>query len=96
MVAHSNVSLPGDLYGCSLDQFRNSRNAAGCLMQSNHPASPLLIDRLEAARLLGVAPGTIDNLRIRGELPSVKIAARRLYDIADIRRFVESRKVVRQ
>ena len=57
-------------------------------------SAPLLVDRREAGRLLGVSPGTIDNLRIRGELPSVKIAARRLYDVADLRRFVESRKAV--
>jgi len=59
---------------------------------TNTPA--LLVDRHEAARLLGISPGTIDNLRIRGELASVKIAARRLYDLADLRRFVESRKGV--
>lgn len=54
----------------------------------------LLVDRRETARLLGVSPGTVDNLRLRGELPSVKIAARRLYDVADLRRFIESRKGV--
>lgn len=59
----------------------------------NTPA-PLLVDRREAGRLLGVSPGTVDNLRIRGELPSVKIAARRLYDVDDLRRYVESRKAV--
>lgn len=60
------------------------------------PTTPpaLLVDRREAARLLGVSPGTIDNLRTRGELPSVKIAARRLYDVADLRRFVEAQKGV--
>lgn len=61
----------------------------------NMPA-PLLVDRRDAARLLGVSPGTIDNLRLRGELPSVKIAARRLFDVADLRRFIESRKAVVQ
>ena len=64
---------------------------------SNVPntTAPLLVDRREAGRLLGVCPGTIDNLRLRGDLPSVKIAARRLFDIADLRRFIESRKAVR-
>lgn len=59
----------------------------------NMPA-PLLVDRRDAARLLGVSPGTIDNLRLRGELPSVKIAARRLFEVADLRRFIESKKAV--
>lgn len=56
--------------------------------------TPLLVDRREAARLLGVSAGTVDNLRTRGELPSVKIATRRLYDVDDLRRLIESRKVV--
>jgi len=54
------------------------------------------VDRREAARLLGVSPGTIDNLRLRGDLPSVKLLARRLFDVADLRRCIEARKGVRQ
>lgn len=60
------------------------------------PSTPLLIDRCEAGRLLGVSPGTIDNLRTRGEIPSVKLLARRLYDVEDLRRYVEARKEVNQ
>ena len=56
----------------------------------------LLVDRLNAAQALGVSPGTIDNLRRSGELPSVKIGTRRLFDMADLRRFIEERKAVRQ
>ena len=56
--------------------------------------APLLVDRRGAARLLAVSPGTIDNLRTRGELPSVKIAARRLFDVADLRRYIDARKAV--
>ena len=58
-------------------------------------AAPLLVDRREAGRLLSVSPGTIDNLRTRGELPSVKIAARRLFDVDDLRRYIDARKAVR-
>lgn len=58
---------------------------------STTPA-PLLVDRREAGRLLGVSPGTIDNLRTRGELPSVKLLSRRLFDVADLRRYIEARK----
>lgn len=56
--------------------------------------APLLVDRREAGRLLGVSPGTIDNLRLRGELPSLKLLSRRLFDVADLRRYVEARKGV--
>lgn len=63
-------------------------------LSSSLGPAPLLVDRREAARLLGVSPGTIDNLRLRGELPSVKIAARRLFDVTDLRRFIDARKAV--
>lgn len=56
--------------------------------------SPILIDRVEVARLLGVSPGTVDNLRRRGELPSVKIGTRRLFDVADLRALIDARKGV--
>lgn len=59
-------------------------------------AAPLLVDRREAGRLLGVSPGTIDNLRTRGELSSVKLLSRRLFDVADLRRYIEARKGVGQ
>lgn len=58
------------------------------------PCSPMLVDRREAGRLMGVSPGTIDNLRARGELPSIKITSRRLYDVADLRKLIDSRKGV--
>lgn len=72
-------------------------SAGGCPVPSETniltTPPPLLVDRREAGRLLGVSPGTIDNLRTRGELPSVKLLARRLYDVADLRRYIEARKV---
>lgn len=58
--------------------------------------APLLVDRREAARLLGVSPGTIDNLRTRGDLPSLKLQTRRLFDVADLRRLIDARKAVRE
>ena len=72
-----------------------SNGTVDATMNANAPA-PLLVDRREAGRLLGVSPGTMDNLRLRGELPSVKIAARRLFDVADLRKYIESRKAVAQ
>lgn len=57
-------------------------------------AAPQLINRHEAAHLLGVSPGTIDNLRSRGELPSIKIGTRRLYDVNDLQKFIDARKEV--
>lgn len=63
---------------------------------AQNSTAPLLVDRREAARLLGVSPGTIDNLRARGELASLTLGARRLFDVADLRRLIEARKAVSQ
>lgn len=57
-------------------------------------AEALLIDRRGAAHLLGVSPGTIDNLRLRGAIPSIKVLTRRLYAVADLQRFIDSQKSV--
>ena len=54
--------------------------------------APLLVDRLEAARLLSVSPGTIDNLRRLDKLPSVKVLSRRLFAVADLMRYIETWK----
>lgn len=58
-------------------------------------APPMLVDRRQAGRALGVSPTTIDNLRQSGKLPSLKIGTRRLFDLADIRAFIESAKGVK-
>ena len=68
-------------------------------MRSDRPTSsstPVLLNRHEAAGILGVSPGTIDNLRLRGELPSLKIGARRLYDISDLHQYIKVRKEVHE
>jgi hypothetical protein len=51
----------------------------------NATSAALLVDRLKAA----------DNLRRSGDLPSVKIGTRRLFDMDDLRRFIEARKAVK-
>lgn len=62
---------------------------------SNLTAStPHLVDVHQAAEMLGVCTGTINNLRKHGEIPSLKIGTRRLFDIADLQRYIETRKAV--
>jgi len=51
------------------------------------------VDEREARRLLGgLSVKTMYNLRRSGELPSVKIGSRIMYDPTDLRAFVERRK----
>ncbi len=60
--------------------------------QTQDHTQPLLVDRREAARLLGLSPGTVDNLRQRGVLPSLKIGTRRLFDKVDLQRLIDKVK----
>lgn len=54
--------------------------------------APLLVDRRTAARMLGVGGTTLDALRQSGELPSLKIGARRLFDVRDLEALIDHRK----
>lgn len=54
---------------------------------------PLLVNECEARRLLGgLSVKTMYNLRRSGALVGVKIGARTMYDVADLRRFIERQK----
>lgn len=51
-----------------------------------------LIDKREAARLLGISPFSMNRI-MRG-LPFVKVGSRRvMFDPQDVRAYIESRKV---
>jgi hypothetical protein len=54
---------------------------------------PLLVDEREARRLLGgLCAKTMYNLRHSGELLAVKIGSRIMYDVADLRAFIQRQK----
>jgi excisionase family DNA binding protein len=53
----------------------------------------LLIREPEVARLLAVTPRTVENLRARGDLPSVKIGRSRRYVLADVMALIERSRV---
>ena len=55
--------------------------------------SPLVVDEREARRLLGgLCAKTMYNLRRSGELVGIKIGSRVMYDVADLRAFIERQK----
>jgi hypothetical protein len=68
---------------------------------ANHPTpaaelSALLVNEREARRLLGgLCAKTMYNLRRTGGLPGVKIGSRTMYDVADLRRFIDRQKGAR-
>ena len=51
-----------------------------------HPAEPLLVGAVTAARLLGVSRTTLDKLVREGQLPRVKLAGRVLFSIELLRK----------
>jgi hypothetical protein len=55
--------------------------------------APMLVNEREARRLLGgLSAKTMFNLRRAGELATVKIGSRVMYDLAELRRFIERKK----
>jgi len=49
----------------------------------------------EVKKLLGISPGTLQNLRINGKLPFTKIGGVILYDYEDIQRMLLDHKIDR-
>lgn len=50
----------------------------------------------EVKKLLGVSPGTLQNLRINGTLPFVKIGGVILYDYEDVQKMIQENKIDRR
>lgn len=51
---------------------------------------PIMVDEPTAAKMLGISPASLRKLRAGGTVPSVKLAGRRLFRVADLREFVDS------
>ena len=47
----------------------------------------------EVRKLLGISPGTLQNLRVNGTLPYTKIGGNMFYDYEDIRKMLEENQV---
>lgn len=56
---------------------------------------PRLLDRDTAARYCAVSRDTLDRLRADGELPTVKLGRRVLFDVADLDDLIDRRKTTR-
>ena len=62
-----------------------ARNTGGAV-------TPLLVDARTVAELLSLSPRTVWSLSASGELPSVKVRSRRLYDPHDLREWIRTQK----
>lgn len=47
----------------------------------------------EVRKLLGISPGTLQNLRVNGSLPYTKVGGNIFYDYEDIRKMLENNQV---
>lgn len=64
----------------------------GPMLTETKACSPLLVDARSAAKMLCVSERTLWSLSDRGQLASVRIGRRRLYDPRDLKAFVDRRK----
>ena len=60
--------------------------------QNGQPAKKWL-KSYEVKKLLGISPGTLQNLRVNGTLPFTKIGGQMFYDYEDIRKMLEPIKL---
>jgi hypothetical protein len=60
--------------------------------QGGQPAKKWL-KSWEVRKLLGISPGTLQNLRVNGSLPFTKVGGNIFYDYEDIRKMLEENQV---
>ena len=65
---------------------------AGPVPVETKSLTPLLVDASNAARLLCISERSLWTLANRGEVRSVKIGRRRLYDPRDLTAFIDRQK----
>lgn len=56
-----------------------------------HPTDPMLIGMADAARMIGVSARTLWSMANAGELPTVRIRRRVLFNVAALREWVDAR-----
>ena len=73
-----------------LDEFRK-------ILKEHHgqPAKKWL-KSYEVRELLGISPGTLQNMRVNGTLPYTKIGGVMFYDFEDIKKMLEKNQVKNQ
>jgi len=75
-----------DLREFKVELFRELRKMF--LEHHGQPAKKWL-KSYEIRKLLGISPGTLQNLRVNGQLPFTKIGGVLFYDFEDVRKMLE-------
>ena len=77
-----------------LDEFKNNllQELRKMLKELSGQPGRKWLKSFEVKKLLGISPGTLQNLRINGTLPFTKIGGVILYDYEDIQRMLTNNK----
>lgn len=63
------------------------------LKQVNGEPSKKWLKSQEVRKLLGISPGTLQNLRVNGTLPYTKVGGVIFYEFSDIRKMLEGNRI---
>lgn len=75
-----------DLREFKLELFRELRKM---LLEHHGQPAKKWLKSYEIRKLLGISPGTLQNLRVNGQLPFSKIGGVLFYDFEDVRKMLE-------
>ncbi len=60
--------------------------------ESNFTQSRQYLQASDVRKLLGISPGTLQHLRVTGQLPFSKIGGKTFYQTEDIQKMMQSKK----
>ncbi|MEN7551837.1 helix-turn-helix domain-containing protein [Rapidithrix thailandica] len=81
-----------DLLEFKLELFRELKNL---LEETSYHKRKKWLKSGEVRELLGISPGTLQNMRVNGSLPYTKIGGVIFYDYQDICKMLEENRITR-
>lgn len=76
-----------------LQQFKTDFFAEFKKVFKESPTNPKYLQSFEVRKMLNISPGTLQHLRVSGQLPYTKLGGKIFYDSDDIRKMIEKGKV---
>ncbi|WP_435354233.1 helix-turn-helix domain-containing protein [Emticicia sp. SJ17W-69] len=78
-----------DLQQFKSDLFAELKKA----IKENPTTNSTYLQSFEVRKMLNISPGTLQHLRVSGQLPYTKLGGKIFYDSEDIRKMIEKGKV---
>ncbi len=76
-----------------LQQFKTDFFAEFKKVFKENPTNPKYLQSFEVRKMFNISPGTLQHLRVSGQLPYTKLGGKIFYDSDDIRKMIEKGKV---